>query len=324
MAEAARSGFRAPQAWVVWGGAATLLGALAALAYAIVEIRVTGGLADAPLIVLVTLNGLIVYRLGASIAKDLGVLFSYMPEAGKDPQRSVDLLLGNRALVFVGLCFGAFMAIAVWNIDPWTGAEQPVVMRAWLCIFLFASNLIIGAVLLAIVHFWHILLNELERIEISVINLSSPVLCALLTVNSRLVMGTAVVCSLAVCSVPLSSYTMNPVTKFFSGFALLVVIATYAVPMLPLSNVLSARKAAALDRLERLIEAHVAQRSGLAPPPGTPETLPPLGELIEARDIVDKVRTLPPGGQFSVSAAAIVAFLSFLPTLIDYAISKLP
>lgn len=324
MAAAAPPRFRAPHRWVVWGGAATVLGAVIALVYAIVELRITGGLADAPLIVLVTLNGLIVYRLGASIAKDLGLLFFYMPEAGKDPQRSVDLLLGNRALAFVGLCFGGFMAIAVWNIDPWTSAEQPVVMRAWLCIFLFANNLLIGAVLLAIVHFWHILLGELERIDFSVLNLSSPVLCALLKVNSRLVMGTAVVCSLAVCSVPLSSYTMNPVTKFFSGFALLVVIATYAVPIVPLSNVLSARKAEALDRLERLIEAHVRQRSGLGPRPGTPESLPPLGDLIEVRDIVDKVRTLPPGGQFSVSAAAIVAFLSFLPTLIDYAISKLP
>jgi hypothetical protein len=225
------------------------------------------------------------------------------------------------------VAFASFIALVVWNVDPWSGQELTRNLRAWLCVFLFFNNLVIGAALFAILTFWHVLLRDLDHIEISILNLSSPALCALLKVNSRLVMGAAVVSSLAVCSIPLSSATMNPVTKVFSGFTFAFVVATYAVPILPLSNVLSARKAAALDRIEKLIEAHVRIRSGQPPRHDLPidtDSLPPLSDLIEARDIVAQVRTLPPGGQFSVSAAAIVAFLSFLPTLIDYAISKLP
>lgn len=318
--------YRAPRAWVLWGGATSLMAAVAALAYAVIEHELAGPIADAPLIVLITLNTLIIYRLGCSISKDLGRLFFYMPKAGQDPQSTVNDLLGSPRILLGGVLFASFVAIVVWNVDPWQSAEQPEQLRLWLCVFLFCNNLIVGAVLVAIVRFWHVLLRELEEVEISILNLASPFLCALLKVNSRLVMGTALVASLAVCSIPMSDYTMNPVTKVFSGFSLLLVIATYAVPILPLSNVLAARKAEALHRLEKQIDAHVRHRSRQRPKPGMPasvDDLTPLDELIEARDLVTQVRTLPPGGQFSVSAAAVVTFLSFLPTLIDYAIEAL-
>ncbi|MFK7869095.1 MAG: hypothetical protein AB8B58_07635 [Roseobacter sp.] len=318
--------YRAPREWVLWGGAASLLAAVAAFAYAVIEHELAGQITDAPLIVLITLNTLIIYRLGCSISKDLGRLFFYMPKAGQDPQGTVDDLLGSPRILLGAILFASFAATAVWNVDPWQSAEQPEQMRLWLCVFLFCNNLIVGAVLVAIVRFWHVLLRELEEIEISILNLASPFLCALLKVNSRLVMGTALVASLAVCSIPLSDYTMNPVTKVFSGFSLLLVIATYAVPILPLSNLLATRKAEALHRLEKQIDAHVRHRSKLPPKPGMPaavKDLTPLKDLIEARDLVSHVRTLPPGGQFSVSAAAIITFLSFLPTLIDLALDRL-
>lgn len=39
--------------------------------------------------------------------------------------------------------------------------------------------------------------------------------------------------------------------------------------------------------------------------------------------MISAVRTLPPGGQVSVSAAGIVTFLSFLPSIIDYILNNL-
>jgi len=47
-----------------------------------------------------------------------------------------------------------------------------------------------------------------------------------------------------------------------------------------------------------------------------------MDKLVEARDMIIAVRTLPPGGQISMTAAGIVTFLSFLPTIIDYVVNN--
>lgn len=316
--------YHAPKIWLRWGGVAVLSSGIAALLYAAVELSHIDKLEDAPLIVLVTVNTLFIYQFAAFLAPRLGRMFEEFPTAGQDPQGTVNHLLGDFRTIVPGILFAVFIAFSVWQINPWRGDET---LRWTLCAFLFVNNLIIGCIITSIFRFWQTIHSELKQLDLRVLNLNRAPLVNLLKINSQIVMATAFVSCLAIFSVALSNYAIDPVIAVFSGCSLLMVVATYAVPILPLSNMLAKRKAEELDRLERLIEAHVRNLTGQPPRSDLLDAgkkLPELDDLIKARDLVSHVRTLPPGGQISVSAAAIVTFLSLMPTFIDYAMSKLP
>ncbi|MEO9648642.1 MAG: hypothetical protein ABJ360_21200 [Roseobacter sp.] len=316
--------YHAPPGWILWGGWAVLASGAAAVLYASFEIWRIGTLDDAALIMLVTANTLFIYRFGIFIAPRLGEMFEEFPSARSDPQATVNHLLGDKTVILPGFLFAAGIAFAIWQIDPWRGDRA---LRLGLAAFLFVNNLIVGCIILAIVRFWRAVLADLKGLDLRVLNLNRPPTITLLRINSQIVMATAFVASLAIFSVVFSNYNFDPIIVIFSTCTLLMVIATYAVPILPLSNVLAEKKAAELDRLERLIEARVRQLTGLEAQHDFTHDLtdiPDMRDLLEARDLVQRIRTLPPGGQISVSAAAIITFLSFMPSLIDYAMSKLP
>lgn len=314
--------FRAPDYWVRNGGWVVLASGLLAVVYAAVELAHIGTLKDAALIALITANTLFVYRFGIHIAPQLGALFAEFPEAGRRPQATVDQLLGNPRAILPAIAYSAFIALSVWQIDPWQGDHR---LTLWLCLFLFINNLIVGTVIIAIARFWQVVLGEMATLDLRVLNLNRAPAINLLRVNSQIVMATAFVTCLSILAVVLSDYAINPIILVFSISALAMVVATYVIPILPLSNMLAIRKSQELDRIERLIDARIRSLSGQKPRDEMgidPETLPSLSDLIHARDVLLKVRTLPPGGKISVSAAAIVTFLSFMPTLIDYAMRK--
>ncbi len=315
--------FHAPAYWVRVGGWVVLASALVAGLYAGIEVAYIGTLKDAALIVMVTANTLFIYRFGIHIAPRIAAMLQHFPQASRDPQARIDHLLGDRATAFPAAVYAGFIAFSVWQIDPWRETPE---LSLWLCAFLFVNNLIVGTVIVGVARFWQLVLSELPELDLRVLNLNRPPMITLLRINSQIVMATALVSCLSILAVMLSDYAIDPIILVFSISALAMVVATYAVPVLPLSNLLAAKKAAELDRIERMIDAHVRNLSNQPARDDLGcdiETLPSLGELVDARDLLLKVRTLPPGGQISVSAAAIVTFLSFMPSLIDYAMRKL-
>lgn len=314
--------FHAPTYWVRVGGWAVFASALVAGMYAAIEVSRIGTLKDAALIILVTANTLFIYRFVIHIAPRIAEMLKDFPVASRDPQAAVNHMLGDRATILPALAYAAFIAFSVWQIDPWR--ETPD-LTIWLCVFLFVNNLIVGTVIVGIARFWQVVLREMATLDLRVLNLNRAPMITLLRINSQIVMATALVACLAILGLVLSDYAIDPIILIFSLSALAMVVATYAVPVLPLSNLLAAKKAEELDQIERLIDAHV-RHLGNQPQRGDLEVdidaLPSLGDLVNARDLLLKVRTLPPGGQISVSAAAIVTFLSFMPSLIDYTMRK--
>ncbi|SLN74135.1 hypothetical protein ROG8370_03655 [Roseovarius gaetbuli] len=311
-----------PRLWRTYGRAAVAATAFLALLYAYTEWTIRGDIADIALIVLVTINAGVVYQFGHRVAPRLGDMFKALPATAADPQGAVDDILGDRWMLPFGLCYGAVMGVGVWMLDPWGAAD----LRLWLAGFVLCGSVTIGMGVFAVIKFWRALLRALPEMDLRILNLSRAPLPAILRVNSQIVMVTAVVASLAILSVVLAGYDRDPVVILFSLFSLFLVAATYAVPIIPLSNRLISVKVEALNQIEPLIEAHIRDRSNQprrADHPHPDKPLPDLDKLIEARDMIDAVRTLPPGGQVSVSAAGIVTFLSFLPTLLDYIANKL-
>ena len=276
---------------------------------------------DLPLILIVIANNAIIYRFGSYIAGPLGQLFAHLPDFEAAPQKGVDSILGHRWSVPFGLLYTAILAGGAWLLNPWP--EHPN-LRWLFALFLFSGSVYVGMGIFAILQFWRLVLRHLAQFDLRLMNLSRAPLTDILRINSRIVMVTAIVASLAILSVVLAGYQTGPLIIVFSMFALCIVVATYAVPILPISNLLLVQKSRELDRVERLIEAHLRRLTGERDRPllpgeePLPDKLPELPKLIEARDIIAAIRTLPPGGQISVSAAAIVTFLSFLPSIIDY------
>ncbi|WP_299673637.1 hypothetical protein [uncultured Roseobacter sp.] len=314
--------FHAPPYLVRVGGWVVFASAVVAGLYAGIQVAHIGALKDAALIVLVTANTLFIYRFGIHIAPRIADMFRDFPVAGRDPQAAVDHLLGDRTTALPAVVYAAFIAFAVWQIDPWR--ETPD-LTIWLCVFVFVNNLIVGTVIVGIGRFWQSVLREMSTLDLRILNLNRAPMITLLRINSQIVMATALVACLSILAVVLSDYAVDPIILVFSVSALAMVVATYAVPVLPLSNLLAVKKAQELDRIERMIDAHIRHLGNQTPREDLEvdiDKLPSLGDLVNARDLLLKVRTLPPGGQISVSAAAIVTFLSFMPSLIDYTMRK--
>ena len=308
----------APRHWRFTANLAVFATVLMGLLYAWSEWQAIKHLTDIALIVLVVLNTVIVQQFGLRVAPNLGEMYFYFPDTSNDPQAAVDATLWHSLSVPFALTYAALIGGGVWMLDPWGDTAD---LRLWLAAFVFTGNLLIGMGLFAVFRFWQAAHKALPGLDIRILNLSRPPVVPLLRVNSQIVTVTAGVACLAILSVVLAGYDKDPLIILFSLFTLVLVIAAYAVPVVPLANRLKAVKLEELNRIESLIEAQMRDLTYQSRRPDHPppeKDLPALDKLIEMRDIINKVRTLPPGGQISVSATTIVTFLSFLPAIIDY------
>ncbi len=320
MARAGQQGFRLPAYWTGLGSAALAGTVVTGLLYGWKQFALCGTIADLALIVLVMFNAgliLVFARLIAPALRDMFRAFGFPAETAEE---ATTRIFRHPFVPATGLLLAVVISRAAWLIDPWGGQEP---FRTTLSAFLFAGNLLPGMGIAAILLYWLRVVRALPTLDFRVLNLNRPPLLPFLIVNSRVVMVTATISCSAVIGLLFSKFEPeNLSVVVFSIFALAMAALAYLVPIVPVSNMLRACQSAELDRIERLIEAHVRRLAGEPPRadgPGADEKLPPLDELVKARDLVAAVRTLPPGGQISVSAAAFVTFLSFLPTLLDYA-----
>jgi predicted outer membrane lipoprotein len=312
----------APRAWRLCAHLAIVVTVLMALWYGHVEWQATGGLADLALIVLVTVNAVIAQQFGLRVAPQLGELYGDFPQMRATPQAAVDATFWHPLSLPFALVYAAVISLGVWILDPWSGTAD---LRLWLSAFVFAANVVIGLCDFTILRFWQAVHRTMPHLDLRLLNLSRPPLVSLLRVNSQVVTVTALIACLSILAIVMSGYETDPVIFLFSLATLGLVVATYAVPIVPLANRLNDAKLAELSRLEPLIEAHIRTLTHQDTRPDLPrrdKELPELERLLAARDMVSSVSTLPPGGQVSVSAAGIVTFLSFLPAIVDYILSN--
>ena len=311
---------RTPSEWHVHGAIACLFNLAMACIYLWMQRGEDNAFLDAPLVVLITLNSFVVFAFGTYLVRDLADMVRDFP--GTDMavdtpiQTRIETLLCHRYAPVFAIGYALFAGTGGYMIAPWE-ATSP--LRSVLALFIFSGNLFIGYAVFGVMQYWGYVLRNLASIDFHVLNLSRPPLPALLRFNSRVVLITAFVASTALLGLGLSRYDAQPPIVLFSLFAFAMTAATYAVPVVPISNRLRRLKTEALDRVEAKIQAHVFSLSD--PSIGTKD-LPPLASLKEARDLIAKIQTLPPGGQVSVSAAALATVLPFIPSAVEY-LSKL-
>ena len=273
-------------------------------------------LKDVPLVIFVSLNAWAVYGVGLYLARNLAELLYYLPPRGALAELSlqdrVNRILAHPPAVLCGIIWGVAISLGAQTlIDP--NATPP--LRTGISLFLFAGNLMIGFAVWAILRYWTGFLRELPHVELSIVNLSREPVPAFLRFNSRVVLVAAIVGCLSILGLALSDYKTSAPVVLFSVYAFLIVGLTYAVPIVPLSNLLLRKKVEELDKIDGQIALHVAAATDKTI---DAEKLPDLGDLQKARAIVTGIKTLPPGGQISVSATAFVTGLSFLPAAVKW------
>lgn len=274
-------------------------------------------LSDWALVVLVVINAFVVYVFGLHISRDLAEMLLHLPRpdfvaSHLSLQDRVNRIIAHPPAVLAGLVYGGALGLGAYTIAPHQTNET---LRIAFGLFVCAGSSMIGFGFWAVYRYWRGFLRVLPTVPLDILNLSQEPVPAFLRFNSRVVLLCAFVGSMAILGLALADYKSTPPIIIFSICTFLTVGATYAVPTIPLSNRLNRLRSEELDKIERQISLHIA---ALTDPDVSTEGLKKLHELREAQSIVSGIKTLPPGGQISVSATAFVTALSFLPAGIQY------
>ena len=203
-----------PRKWILFGkvgiGSSVVLAAL----YIISQWTHLGTISDAGLIACVMLNAVAVLVFGLHITPHIAEMLDAFPAAKQPLQVRVDAILNHAWAVPFALLYAAAIGIGSWLADPHSENET---LRLLLSLYLFASNLMIGFGLFAILRFWFVFLTTLPSLQIHILNFNRPPLPAILRVNSKIVMITAFVASMSVVAVVLSNFQLAGLTVLHSG-----------------------------------------------------------------------------------------------------------
>ncbi|WP_342078402.1 hypothetical protein [Yoonia sp. SS1-5] len=301
-------------------GTAILVG----LAYVAAQIAFFGRVADPLFVFIIALNTCIGAIFGFQFETRLRALIVAFNAQEEDAARKMEIgrafrnIFNDIFAIPAAICFACFIAGWVYLLAPWAGTGTPDQARAlnWLLtVFLFCGNLMIGYGLYCILRFWLLSARRISKIKLNIFNPTRPDIAIYQDITKRIVILVAVVATLAVISLPLSVITVGVTAFLFSLSALATVMATYLVPMLPLTAKFQETRVTELNRVEKHIDA-VYEQMVDADDPGAYRGK--MDELVALREQVRKIKTLPPGGEFSIFTAVGVSILTFLPTIFEH------
>lgn len=297
---------RVPKVWHFGAWATTALSAITAVIYLSAELRMTGGLVDWVFVVALLVNSSLVGVAGVYLHGKAVDLFEMFPDTGhrvSGPEK----IFGSIFNLVIGLVFAAALSCLAFMLSPWEDKLLDHLVFA----LLFSANVQIGIGFGALWSFWTYSRRSLQSLELRILNLSRPDIVAFIDLVSATVTLVGLLCTIAVSSLLFSKFEINSAIFPFSVFSLLVVVASYFVPLCPLVIRLRAVKFQELDRIERRIDDLYRQA------PTHNSNAGDLAVLLNFREVVRRTHVLPPNGQFSLLTAVSAVVLSFLPTLVQ-------
>ncbi len=241
------------------------------------------------------------------------------PSERIEPDAAIDSIFHHWFAGWAAVLFSGGLALWVFLLFPWnehSSIWQAQPLNLALAFFLFCSNLIIGYGLYCIVRFWLLAWVRIERMTLNVLEPTRPDLAMYRDIIGDLVILIAGIATLAVISLPLSQIDLGITTVLFSLAALGTVIGSYLLPMLPMTRKFHQMKNAELHRLERRINR--LYKSMMTADDPTSQKAQMEG-YVALRDQLKAVKTLPPGGEFSIITSVTVTFMTFLPAIFEWA-----
>ncbi len=297
---------------------------LVGVGYVFAQLRAFGTVEDGLFIFLILLNTAIAGLSGFHFEKRLRNLVTAFNKQDIDEADKMEIGRAFRSIfntfwaVPYALGHAAFIAVWVYLLAPWsTGIEtdpQLGELNVLLTLFLFTGNLMIGYGIFCIGRFWLLAARRIRQIRLDILNTTRPDIAIYQDINKRIVILVAFVATLAILSLPDSKISLGETAMLFSIAALATVAATYLVPMLPLTEKFHETRVEALDEIEK--KMHATYAATLAADDPKPLRAK-LDEYNALREQVRKVKTLPPGGEFSIFTAFGVSLLTFVPTILE-------
>jgi len=313
--------------WKVMAAVSVVSTTLLGLVYLAAQIIYLEGRVDDPLfVVVIILNTIVAAGFGFHFDDRLRGLITAFNTYKKDPadhiapEQAFRNIFNSPFAPLYAVVHAGFVASWVYLLAPWSPmftlsvAPRDLPLDLLLTAFLFCGNLMIGYGVFCIVRFWLLAARRIAKVELDIFNPTRPDIALYQDISKRIVILVAFVATLAVISLAGSKFDIGTTTILFSLASLTAVAITYLAPMMPLTAKFQETRFAELDRVERRIEALYQQVVTAEDPSPFRKT---LDEFTRMREEVRKVKTLPPGGEFSIFAAFGVSLLTFVPTIVQ-------
>lgn len=225
-------------------------------------------------------------------------------------------IFDNGWVVLFGIALSAAIAAFVWQQEPWPNHAR---LAQALLALLFTSNIVIGMAIASLAVYVHLLYHAFAKIKVDVLHLSRTDISNFMLITSMITFTTGLIVFLAVMGILFSSLKLDTSILAFSVLSVILVVATYVIPVAPLTRQAYAGKQRELSRIDAGIRAEFDKLSAKDAKQDTST----LEALITQREHVTAIKVVPPSSEFSISTAALVTILSFLPALIDYFVPAL-
>ncbi|SFR08914.1 hypothetical protein [Poseidonocella sedimentorum] len=210
-----------------------------------------------------------------------------------------------------GVAFGLLFGLTIAFVGTRFSTDGPAL--PWAFALLTAVNVIIGFALYAIVRYWILIHRAMAAKPFRILALSRPDLTVFMLINGMITFGAAGISCLAVLSLRFSPLELGTIAPVFSVFSVLIVVASYCVPLFQLGNRLHMEKRREMMRIETMVVALTDTLDGR----NDAEKQAELKALLAFRDAIAAVKTFPPNGEFSFSATVTAVVVSFIPVLLE-------
>lgn len=229
-------------------------------------------------------------------------------------------VFNRRRSLILGVPFGGFFFVAVLYLKPWCNEPLSCVdshANELLALFLFLVNIIAGMALYSLYVYFRYTLKAGYRIKVDLWDRSANAVEALANTSQRVVLATAFVAFAGMLSLIDSKFNPDYPIVVFSIFSVSIILLSYIVPLIPITNRLRKKKRRNLNKINKLIQQ---EYNALIDPGGDPRSnldTKRFDALVSVRQSVKKIRAFPPVGEESISTAIQVTVLTMLPSLID-------
>lgn len=285
-----------------------------------------GALKDPIFVGLILANTVTAFRFGvffkARLIELIGA-FNTVECDNPDPierDDAINRLFEDKLGILFAICFAGAISGSVHFMRPWQhmlAAPADIILTDFMAAFLFVANLMVGFGLFCLGKYWKLSADRIAQVKLTILNPSRPDLVMFQAMTKMVVVLSATLSCIAISALVFSVFQLDTMTVFFSIASFMIVLCAYFVPIIPLSAIFRQAKFDELNRIELMIAAHYEHT--LAP---TPDAVPhDLDALITYRNEVRSIKTLPPGGEFSVVTAGTVAFIPFLPIMFEFALT---
>ncbi|MDA7424059.1 hypothetical protein [Thalassococcus lentus] len=259
--------------------------------------------------------------LAGALGRQVGGFFEMMSPGSGGPV--LDRIFNQRGNLVIAAILTLLIAGSVWSIAPWSaeayakpGLDGPLV------ILLLLVNVPIGLAVGALVHYWWEAYRAWTGEDLRIFPLPRKKLVRYTMINTTTTVTAAVIACSTFLGLRVSVLQPDLAIIVFSVVSLMLVGATYVVPLFSLSTRLHLSKHDLLGEIEEEL-AHCFQAQHADDLQGKGDQVQSrVDGLLAYRETVRNMSTFPPNGEYSFTTAAGVVILALLPAFIDYILSQ--